>query len=269
MVRKFAAGAVIVLVVLVAFIRLHRHETPSLGNGPDKVGEHGTTSQSPAAVNPATVANAAGKAWGIDDLGAPDDPLPTPLPLPTIAGPIQSAHAADMLARQVLVEPKTLSLLFDHGLAILGHRRHWACRFGCGESGWAVAGNDNDAVGGADHSGNGSSRAGRDFYSHGPERSAGGSDARAQRCTARTADCERHPRACRFARSYEALFWPVHRRVCGCNATSHTPYDILAATDPQKIRVYELRASAHLPTAGHGHPDAYGGQAAEVRVVFR
>src|SRR5437667_412087 len=125
MARKFAAGVIVALILLVAIIRWHKPAAPSPGNGSDKSSEHGAASQSSGALNPASVPNVAGKVWGIDDLGAPDDPLPTPLALPTIAGSIQSAHAADMLARQVLAGtkdslPALVTALQSSGIAIIG-----------------------------------------------------------------------------------------------------------------------------------------------------
>src|ERR1051326_3369044 len=126
MAKRFAAGVLVALIVLVAIIRLHKPSAASPGNGSVKVGEHGAAaSESSGRLDPATAPTMEGKAWGIDDLGAPDDPLPTPLPLPTIAGPIQSAHAADMLARQVVAGtrdslPALITALQASGIAIIG-----------------------------------------------------------------------------------------------------------------------------------------------------
>jgi len=68
---------------------------------------------------------AASEPSAIDLLGAPDDPLPAPLPLPAIADPIERGQAAETLARQVLAAgpdslPALIAALQASGIAILG-----------------------------------------------------------------------------------------------------------------------------------------------------
>ncbi|HLG56255.1 MAG TPA: hypothetical protein VI485_13050 [Vicinamibacterales bacterium] len=67
---------------------------------------------------PAAAENPAATRWSIDDLGAPDDPLPAPLPLPAI-------EAEDTLARQVLAGdsaslPALITALQSSGIGIIG-----------------------------------------------------------------------------------------------------------------------------------------------------
>ena len=69
MARKFAAGVIVALILLVAIIRWHKPAAPSPGNGSDKSSEHGAASQSSGALNPASVPNVAGKVWGMKRVG--------------------------------------------------------------------------------------------------------------------------------------------------------------------------------------------------------
>jgi hypothetical protein len=67
---------------------------------------------------PAAAEISVARGWSIDDLGAPDDPLPAPLPLPTI-------EAEDTLARQVLAGdsaslPALITALQTSGIGIIG-----------------------------------------------------------------------------------------------------------------------------------------------------
>lgn len=70
-------------------------------------------------------AAASGTRWSIDALGAPDDPLPAPRPLSEIGGPVDSDQAAETLARQVLAGgpdsfPALIAAFQASGIAILG-----------------------------------------------------------------------------------------------------------------------------------------------------
>lgn len=235
--KRVALGLVLFLLVVIGLSLRHRR-TASASSGPTAM--NGVAASLPAQT--ASPADAAAKPWGLDDLGAPDDPLPPALPLPAVAGPIQSAHAADALARRVLAGgpeslPALITALQASGIAIVGSGDSVVARpaepwQGMTMKPWEV-------------------RAAAAMVL--PQRTVTFTltdlgpvlvaavpelkDAPVEQLLlndVRSMSDSQQPTRRFFARFLVAL---------GQNATSHAPYDMLVVTDPQTIRVDGLQSS--------------------------